>query len=228
MVHTASITDWLQAVGTIGAFGGVLYEFRRRRQDDELKAAERRDGELAQARLVTASLGPAKYEENRVHIHAKIENLSSAAVLDVILHYDFGRSSYGFPLGHLEAGERVERTITVQGAWEAGTFPVGIGTLLFTDAAGRAWSRQRTKLVRRFETQPTPAEASLWSRIRRKKLPELSVANANTPVGDAPVATAYIRRTGDQSFGQGADRSTGRDGRPGLSGGPLAAVADEP
>jgi hypothetical protein len=51
-----SVTDWLGGIGTAGALillaVGLLWEVRNRRKDDERRAAERRDNQRAQARLV--------------------------------------------------------------------------------------------------------------------------------------------------------------------------------
>jgi hypothetical protein len=57
-----SITDWLGGIGTVASvllIGGALYfEIRRRRKDDRRRDAERRDEEMAQARLIHLTVVP--------------------------------------------------------------------------------------------------------------------------------------------------------------------------
>lgn len=67
-VDWGSVPDWVAAVGgAISLFVvviGLLYEIRRRRLDDERAAAERRDAEARQARLVTFDWSPTETDHD--------------------------------------------------------------------------------------------------------------------------------------------------------------------
>jgi hypothetical protein len=88
LLDWGNIPDWVQAVGSLLAFGGFavgfLHEIRRRRVDDELAAVDRLDAQRQQARLVF-------FESIQVTerlMTGVIHNASDAPIFDIYMRVD--------------------------------------------------------------------------------------------------------------------------------------------
>jgi hypothetical protein len=147
----SALTDWLQAVGTIGAFGGVLYEFRRRRRDDERTAAERRDSESRQARLITTKVVASGWQDSAAtELTLEVHNQSHDAISSVggaiDVYGDGGRSLHIGIVGGGTVGKATLRLVhplrqTSSTPFDADAFQRSV---TFLDDRGLLWTIRGT------------------------------------------------------------------------------------
>ncbi|WP_454789803.1 hypothetical protein [Mycolicibacterium lutetiense] len=134
-VELGSLADWVQAAGTVAAFGALLFAAREWRASQ----AERRDTEADQARLMV--MGPAEESELEPwnlptdSPHVVVRNHSDSPVFELVVKR-VSVPSVATVTHHVVRPEGYTSPVSVQ-AW---TDMNGL-TFTFTDARGRRWRR---------------------------------------------------------------------------------------
>jgi hypothetical protein len=183
-VNWGSVPDWIAGVGTVLAFVGFavafLWEVKKRRQDDERDAEDRREALKRHARLVYMEIGaPGSSTQKRLVIH----NDGTGPILDVVTTVWVRSPDSPEDFREIQLDHR-NPDVTELGAGEAGNvwlwFADGeqladseefFPQIEFTDCDGGRWRRRETEQpVRVADAGTGPNTASPQLRLLRRAL----------------------------------------------------------
>jgi hypothetical protein len=162
VVNWGSVPDWIAAIGTVLAFAGfsiaLIWEIRKRRYDDEQLAADRREAEAQQARLVFWTLLGGLSHETRVNVR----NASDGPIFNVELRLNRADKSDsprfvktisgGFSVSEIEPHGETELRLKLPPWEESLSDGESVNLyLVFTDSVGRRWIRAEERQPRRYD-----------------------------------------------------------------------------